>query len=102
MFVKRNDINKQRTGDDCAPQATASQYPLEAIIALQKSLEHGMEACIFHSHPVEVKTLPVRNDPAAQGNVGRTWVAMSRRGRELIAAFLAGITGTRKKSGQSV
>ena len=101
MFVKRNDMNKQRNGDDRSSGQRIA-VSLEAIIALQKSLEHGMEACIFHSHAVEVKTLPVRNDPAAQGNVGRTWVAMSRRGRQLIAAFLAGITATRKKSGQSV
>jgi hypothetical protein len=103
MFAKRNDSNKQRNGNDSAPQATGSQYPLEAIIALQKSLEHGMEARIFHSHVVEVKPLPVqRNDSAARGHVGRTWIATSRRWRELIAAFLTGIAVTRKKSGQSV
>jgi hypothetical protein len=103
MFAKRNEINKQRNGNDSAPQATGSQYPLEAIIALQKSLEHGMEAWIFHSHIVEAKPLPVqRNDSAAQGHVGGTWIAMSRRCRQVIAAFLTGITATRKKSGQSV
>jgi hypothetical protein len=101
MFAKRND-NKQCNGNDSAHQAKVSQYPLEAIIALQKSLEHGMEAWVFHSHVVEVKPLPGRNDSAAQGHVGGTWIAMSRRGRQVIAAFLTGITATRKKSGQSV
>jgi hypothetical protein len=102
MFANRNNFNKQCNGNDSAPQANASQYPLEAIIALQRSLEHGMEDWIFHSHVVEVKPLPARNDSAAQGHVGETWIEMSRRCRQVIAAFLAGITATRKKSGQSV
>jgi hypothetical protein len=101
MFAKRND-NKQCNGNVSAPQAAASQYPLEAIIALQRSLEHGMEEWIFHSHVVEVQPLPARNDSAAQGNVGGTWIAMSRRCRQVMAAYLAAITATRKKSGQSV
>lgn len=35
-----------------------------------------MEEWIFHSHVVEVQPLPARNDSAAQGNVGGTWIAI--------------------------